>query len=278
MSQLPDIGAPVAENPWGFLRRFTDARIALGRAGVSLPTAPHLAFQRAHALARDAVHMRLDVQALATELEARGYDSLCLSSAAPDRAVYLQRPDLGRRLDEASRERLEVLAAGLQGRPDIAFVIADGLSAQATQRHAVPLLDAIRPSLQQGKLTIAPVILVEQGRVAVADEIGALLGASLAVLLVGERPGLSSPDSLGVYLTFGPRVGRTDAQRNCISNIRREGLSYRAAAHKLHYLITEALRRKLSGVDLKDESEQLALEEGDDGPARRIDFLTRANE
>lgn len=242
--------APVADG-WGFLREFTTARIALGRAGGSLPTRRHLEFQLAHARARDAVHSELDMAALEREIAALGVETIRLHSAAPDRATYLQRPDLGRRLDEDSRRLLE--ERGRDGAA-VAFMVADGLSALAVQRHAPAMLEAILARLDPEEWRIAPVALVEQGRVAISDEIGALLGAEVAVILIGERPGLSSPDSLGIYLTYGPKIGNTDADRNCISNIRAAGLSYAKAAHRLAYLLTAARNRRLSGVDLKDEA------------------------
>lgn len=244
----------VVDNPWQALRRFTPARIALGRAGVSQPTAVQLDFQLAHAQARDAVHRPLDVAALCTEIEALGLATLPLHSAAASRAVYLQRPDLGRRLGEASRDRLQAWASGREmAACDLAFVVADGLSSLAVQRHAVPLLGELLARLPAGR-SLAPVTVVEQGRVAVGDGIGELLGARLVVVMIGERPGLSSPDSLGLYFTWSPRVGRSDAERNCISNVRPEGLGYAEAAVRLVGLLEEALRRGLSGVGLKDES------------------------
>lgn len=245
----------VVVNPWHRLRRFTPARIALGRAGVSLPTRPQLEFQLAHARARDAVHLPFDLARLQDQLQQRSYPTLALHSAATDRHRYLQRPDLGRRLDRASRNRLLEATAQAPAAYDVAFVIADGLSALAVHQNAVPLLEATTAKLRDVGWRIAPVVLVEQGRVAVGDEIGELLGAQLVAVLIGERPGLSSPDSLGVYLTYQPRVGKTDAERNCISNVRPEGLGYPVAAHKLVHLMTEARRRQLSGVRLKDETE-----------------------
>jgi ethanolamine ammonia-lyase small subunit len=236
----------VIENPWTRLRALTPARIALGRAGHAIPTREVLAFQLAHARARDAVHLGLDVADMVAQLRARNLTPLLLHSEAPDRITYLRRPDLGRRLDRASRSRLA------SSEYDLAFVIADGLSALAVHRHAAPLLDAIWPKLDGWN--IAPVCVVEQGRVAIGDEIGERLGAKLAVVLIGERPGLSAPDSLGIYLTYGPLVGATDAQRNCISNIRDQGLSYATAAERLYFLLSEARRRKLSGVALKEDS------------------------
>ena len=229
------------------LRDFTPARVELGRAGVSLPTRALLEFQLAHAKARDAVHLPLAAHSLAGELKQKGIDSISLSSAARDRDEYLKRPDLGRRLSDDSRQRLVPWRADY----DAAFVIADGLSALAVHRHAVPLLDLLLRDLDW---RIAPVAIVEQARVAIGDEIGELLGARMAVVLIGERPGLSSPDSLGAYLTWQPRPSRTDAERNCISNVRTEGLGYAAAAHKLLFLMNEARRLKLSGVRLKEDA------------------------
>jgi ethanolamine ammonia-lyase small subunit len=241
----------VIENPWQSLRALTPARIALGRAGVSQPTRHHLAFQLAHAQARDAVQSTLDINRLCQELRAAGHQTIEVASAAGGRSTYLQRPDLGRKLDQQSVERLEQ-----RGRDtfDVAFVIADGLSALAVQRHAASLLSAVVARLEVADWRIAPVTIVEHGRVAVSDEIGALLGANQSVILIGERPGLSSPDSLGVYLTWNPKIGNTDADRNCISNIHAAGLSYDEAARKLVYLMTEARRRAVSGVTLKDTS------------------------
>jgi ethanolamine ammonia-lyase small subunit len=226
---------------------FTTARVDLGRAGQSLPTRALLEFQLAHAKARDAVHLPLAVNSLAVELKQKGISSITLASVARDRTEYLRRPDLGRRLSVDSGERV----AGLRSEYDAAFVIADGLSALAVHRHAVPLLELLLRDLDW---RIAPVAIVKQGRVAIGDEIGELLGARLVVVLIGERPGLSSPDSLGVYLTWQPRPGLTDAERNCISNIRAEGLSYAAATHKLLFLMNESRRLKLSGVRLKEDA------------------------
>jgi len=247
--------APTVANPWQALRRFTRARIALGRAGTSLPTEPHLEFQLAHARARDAVHHALAIEPLRAALEQRGREVIALRSAAGDRLIYLQRPDQGRRLDRESRSRLEERAGRSKEGFDAVFVIADGLSAFAVEENAVPFLDAMLAKLDPEGWRIAPMAIIEQGRVAVGDEVGQVLGAGMVAILIGERPGLSSPDSMGIYLTYHPRVGTTDAQRNCISNIRREGMSCELAAHKLHYLMSEARRRKLTGVKLKDESE-----------------------
>ncbi len=247
----------VVDNPWSALRAFTPARIGLGRTGISLPTAAQLDFQLAHAQARDAVHRPLDVQVLCREVEALGLASVPLHSAATNRAVYLQRPDLGRQLGAASRHLLEARRtqrqAGGMASHDLAFALVDGLSALAVQRHAMPLLAEVLSRLG-ASWSVAPVAVVEQGRVAVGDGIGELLDAELVVVMIGERPGLSSPDSLGLYLTWEPRIGRSDAERNCISNVRPEGLSYRDAAARLVYLLTGARQRRLSGVALKDDS------------------------
>ncbi len=237
------------------LRDFTSARVALGRAGNSVPTRELLEFQLAHARARDAVQAKLDTEVLALELQPLAGECLLARSAAPDRPTYLRSPDLGRRLSPESRR----LLTERKGQFDAVFIIADGLSALAVQRHARRMLEAILQRLDPFGWKLTPVVLVEQGRVAIGDEIADCLGASQAVLLIGERPGLSAPDSLGIYLTWNPRPGLTDAQRNCISNIRTEGLSCEAAAHTLLWLMTESRQRKLSGVGLREN--QRALEE-----------------
>lgn len=252
---------------WADLRRHTDARIALGRAGHSLPTAPHLAFQLAHAQARDAVHLPFDAAGVSASLQALGLETLVLHSAAGDRATYLQRPDLGRRLDEPSRERLlqwraPRSAAGDETGFDLAFVVADGLSAQAVPAQAVPLLAATLALLAADRAQtwqIAPVAVVGQARVAVGDEVGLALKARCVVVLIGERPGLSSPDSLGLYLTWQPRPGLVDANRNCISNVRPAGLAVDAAAVKLVQMLAAARTRQVTGVTLKDELDEQAL-------------------
>lgn len=258
----------VIPNAWSTLRRLTPARIGLGRAGMSLPTAPHLEFQLAHARARRAVHHALDVAHTVGQIGGLGLACHAASSAAGSRAEYLQRPDKGRRLAPSSREHLAKLRTAGQT-ADVAVVVCDGLSALAIEENAVPFLATLLPALKGAGRTLAPAVVVEQGRVAVGDEVGELLGARLVVVLIGERPGLSSPDSMGLYLTLAPRVGLTDEKRNCISNVRREGLSYEAAAHKLVYLVGEALQRGYSGVELKDEAETLASV----GEAPRTNFL-----
>ena len=238
---------------WADLRRHTPARIALGRSGSSLPTAEVLAFAAAHAQARDAVHLALDVPALAAALHADDWPSLTVASQAASRNTYLRRPDLGRRLDTASAERLAGWAALHSQPPDVALVLADGLSALAAQQHGVDLLRHLRQALA-GVLTLSPVVLASQARVALADEVGMLLQARAVLVVLGERPGLSSPDSLGAYLTVAPRLGRSDAERNCVSNIRPAGLACSAAAGRIAWLLREALRRGLSGIALKDDS------------------------
>jgi len=243
--QRPD---PADAGFWDELRRFTPARIGLGRSGVALPTHEVLAFGWAHARARDAVHAPLDVAALDADLRAAGFEACQVHSSAPDRATYLRRPDLGRQLDAAHHATLQAMPA-----PDLALVVGDGLSSLAVQRHAVPLLVALREQLGD-KFSWSPIVIAQQTRVALGDDIGERLRARLAVMLVGERPGLSSPDSLGIYLTHAPRRGRHDAERNCISNVRPEGLPIAAAAHKLAWHIEQALQRGLTGVGLKDES------------------------
>lgn len=258
---MSDENIPERGDPWRQLRTLTPARIALGRAGTSLPTAAQLDFQYAHAQARDAVHLPMDVAGLSELIHAQGHTIQALHSSAADRNTYLQRPDLGRRLDAASVQQLEALdGKGF----DLAVVIADGLSSLAVQRHAPPMLQRISELAAAEGWSLAPIAVVEQGRVAVADEVAQLLGARMVVIMIGERPGLSSPDSLGLYFTYAPRVGLNDASRNCISNVRLEGLSYAMAAHKLLYLMREAWVRQLSGVNLKDEA-QIPLLEGGSG-------------
>jgi len=237
-----------AKDPWARFRGATRARIGLGRSGDALPTTALLEFQLAHARARDAVHSAVDFDRLAGDLAP--HPVLRVRSAVPDRATYLRRPDLGRRLDPASAASLP---SG--GGWDILFVIADGLSAAAVQTNAAPLIHACLDRL--GSLRVGPVVLAEQARVALGDEVGAILGARLVALLVGERPGLSAADSLGVYLTWEPRPGRADSERNCLSNIHAGGLPIGAAADKLCWLANEAARLKLTGVGLKEDAPSL---------------------
>ncbi len=244
--QPPDnIRPETAAELWARFRRATPARIGLGRAGDALRTDALLDFQLAHAQARDAIHGGVDFSALAARL---GQPTLQVHSAAPDRATYIRRPDLGRRLDAPSRDLLATRRADPAW--DVTFIVADGLSSAAIEDHAANLLHAVLPRLQGWR--ISPVVLAEQARVALSDEIGALLNTRLAVMLIGERPGLSVRNSLGVYLTFGPRPGRADSERNCISNIHADGLGYATAAEKLLWLISESCRLEATGVMLKE--------------------------
>jgi ethanolamine ammonia-lyase small subunit len=241
------------------LRLYTSARVSLGQVGVAVPAKEQLRFQLDHALARDAVRARLDVAALLQALRQRQMEGLALQSAVTEgsaqneRQVYLRRPDLGRRLHADSAGELRQLSSSNEATPDVVFVIADGLSALAVERHALPLLDATRAALDQW--SVGPVCVVSEGRVAIGDEIGAILQARLTVMMIGERPGLSSPDSLGVYITWRPGLGRTDAERNCISNIRHEGLSYRRAAERIVFYMEGAKRLQLTGIGLKENAE-----------------------
>lgn len=248
----------IIKNRWHSLRRYTSARIALGRAGSALPTSVNLQFQLDHARARDAVHLPLDTTALISDLDRTGLQVIKVHSQAVDRSDYLRRPDLGRQLQADDHDTLLRLADN----SDIVIVIADGLSSTAVQRHTNPLLDKLIPALREAGFSIAPIVLVTQGRVAIGDSIAQALGARLSLVLIGERPGLSSPDSLGIYLTYAPRPGRSDAERNCISNIRPpEGLSYAQAVDTCLYLCRNAMQRKLSGVALKDDSVTLEQHE-----------------
>jgi ethanolamine ammonia-lyase small subunit len=260
MSAFMDKPTVDPQNPLLGLRRLTPARIALGRTGTSMPTSAQLDFQYAHAQARDAVHLPFDHAGLSTQLAEIGRASVLLHSAAADRNSYLQRPDLGRKLSDPSAQTLRNYAAANPGGVDLIIVVADGLSALAVHRHTLPFLKRLEEQVLAEGWSVSPVMLVEQGRVAVADEIGELMGAKMTVILIGERPGLSSPDSLGLYFTYNPKVGLTDAFRNCISNVRLEGLSYGMAAHRLVYLMREACRRQLSGVNLKDEAQLQTLD------------------
>lgn len=241
----------ITRDPWSKLRQLTPARIALGRTGASLPTQAVLHFALNHAQARDAVHLPLDRDAVARDITTLGYEVLHARSAAPDRATYLRRPDLGRALLPEDAAHLRT-AAG-EG-SDIVLIVADGLSSAAIHAHAAPFIAAFQQRLGSD-LRLAPVVIATQARVALGDEIGAALKTRLSVMLIGERPGLSSPDSLGLYLTYDPRPGRTDAERNCISNIRAAGLNYDTAAHRLMWHITEAFRLTKSGTALKDMSD-----------------------
>jgi ethanolamine ammonia-lyase small subunit len=245
--------ANVTKDVWENFRRVTPARVALGRAGNAMPTTEVLALALAHARARDAVHIPLDVASMEQTCRALEFDTIPVHSSARDRATYLRRPDLGRRLNRDDAARL----SNSDGPFDISFVIGDGLSSPAVQTNAPLLLDALKPCLQRSGYSVAPVVIAEQARVALGDEIGAALRARMSVVLIGERPGLSSCDSLGVYLTFSPKIGRTDAERNCISNIRAEGLRCDQAAVQLANCLAEARRCQLTGVTFKPGSRLL---------------------
>lgn len=256
----------VVPDPWSALRAHTPANIAIGRTGHSLPTREVLRFGLAHAQARDAVHVPLDTARLASDLGAAGWPSVAVESAVADggpgtRQTYLCRPDLGRRLSQSAARRLDALVATGAAPADLCVVIGDGLSPIAVQTHALPLLEALgarwRDAGRQWSTT--PVVIATQARVALGDDIGERLAARMVLMLIGERPGLSSPDSLGIYATWAPRVGRNDAERNCISNVRVAGLPYATAAFKLAWLIDQAFKRQLTGVALKDESDLVVL-------------------
>ena len=253
----------VTSDPWTDWRSATPARLALGRAGAGMPTDETLRFGWAHAMARDAIHAALDVGRLEAALRADGWDVERVRSRAADRTTYLRRPDLGRQLDAEDAARLrDAVAQRTDGRRcDVCIVVGDGLSSLAVERNAVPLLAALRPHLPPGT-RFAPIAVASQARVALADEVAEIHGAALSVMLIGERPGLSSPDSLGIYLTHAPRRGRNDAERNCISNVRPAGLAYDTAAFKLAWLMREALRLGATGIALKDESDLAVLESG----------------
>lgn len=247
-------GAP-DDSLWAGLRRLTAARIGLQRSGASLATAPLLAFRLAHAQARDAVHAELDVTALAKDLDGLGLPVLSVTSAAADKPTYLMRPDLGRRLSSAG----EATLAAHTGDYDIVFIVSDGLSALATQTHATALITDMVPVLRAQGWRIAPLVIVQQGRVAIGDAIATALGAACAVVLIGERPGLSAPDSMGAYMTWQPGEHTSDADRNCISNIRPAGVSYADAAFKLAHLLNAMRKLGVSGVALKDDSDRLQI-------------------
>jgi ethanolamine ammonia-lyase small subunit len=243
---------PASPRAIGDLRALTPARVALGRSGASLPTSALLDFTLDHARARDAVHAAFDAPALVGGLEELGLRAIAVTSRAGDRGNYLRRPDLGRRLEQVSARRLAEAGDDASGR--LVIVIGDGLSPAAVHAHAIALVRELVPRLASVQIGIGPVVVASAARVALGDEIGELLKASMVAVLIGERPGLSAPDSLGAYLTFAPRTGLTDADRNCVSNIHREGLASDAAAFKIAWLIREGLARGVTGVALKDES------------------------
>jgi ethanolamine ammonia-lyase small subunit len=253
MSDKPP--ATLDDGLWAGLRRLTAARIGLKRTGASLATGPLLDFKLAHARARDAVHEPLEETRLAADLAGLGGPVLTVASAATNRSNYLMRPDLGRRLAPDS----EATLAPHAGRYDVVFVVADGLSARAVQTHAEPTLAAVLPTLRAEGLSIAPPVVVRHGRVAIGDAIAALLGADCVAVLIGERPGLTAPDSMGAYLTWRPGPHTTDADRNCISNIRPDGIGYADAARKLVHMLRAMRARRISGVQLKDDSDRLPV-------------------
>lgn len=242
------------QDSWTSLRSLTSARIALGRSGSSVPLSESLNFKLAHANARDAVYSTLDFNALTTSLTTFNLPLFNLHSRVFFRQEYLQRPDLGRRLNEVSVEQLK---SSPDKNCDVAIILADGLSATAINRHAEGVLSLLIPQLRSSGISIAPLTMVEHGRVAISDEIGELLNVRVALILIGERPGLSAYVSMGAYLTYGPRIGLTDESRNCVANIRPEGLHYPIAVEKILYLIKSSLQLKLSGVKLKDNYTQI---------------------
>ena len=260
MNNIEKIDSNIIENPWALLKDYTDARIGLGRSGVSIPTSHSLAFQLAHAQAQDAVHLPLDVENIVEQLFINDINKetspILLHSQAINRTTYLQRPDLGRRLDKNSSEILKKMKANDNTFYDLSIVIVDGLSSLAIKENAINFIKKLMIALKEDKQkwNLSPFSIVQQGRVAVGDEVGELLKAKISIVLIGERPGLSSPDSLGLYLTWNPKVGLSDASRNCISNIRSEGLSYEEAVKKTMYLLKESRRLGLSGVNLKDRT------------------------
>ena len=252
-----NIDPTISFDPWRNLNQFTTARIGLGRAGISLPTNPYLDFQLAHAQARDAVNIALDLTILAQRINLLGYQSLTLQSQAENQSMYLQRPDLGRLLNKASTEALYLSS---HSQTDIVIVVVDGLSSKAIDKHAVEFLGYLLTKLKETDRNLSPICLVKHGRVAIGDAVAEYLGAKLCIVLIGERPGLSSPDSMGIYFTYQAKVGvSTDADRNCISNIHSNGLTYQQALKKLLFLIQASEKLKLSGVNLKDESTDLTV-------------------
>lgn len=262
-----DLNSNIIENPWALLRDYTDARIGLGRSGVSIPTSHSLEFQLAHAQAQDAVHLPLDVEHIVEQinnnnLNPETYLPILLHSQAINRTVYLQRPDLGRKLNSDSAETLKKINLDKNEPFDLSIVIVDGLSSLAIKENAVNFIERLLSALTNDtqKWKIAPFTIIQQGRVAIGDEVGELLKAKISLVLIGERPGLSSPDSLGLYLTWNPKSGLTDASRNCISNVRSEGLSYEEAVKKTMYLLKESRRLELSGVNLKDRTTNDVIE------------------
>ncbi|MDD5580370.1 MAG: ethanolamine ammonia-lyase subunit EutC [Methylobacter sp.] len=254
-----DNSSLTAEDSWHSLKQFTSARIALGRAGFSLPTKANLDFQLAHALARDAVNIPLDFGKLEQALNALGYKTLPLQTQAESHQIYLQRPDKGRLLNLASMESIQCATQQIEP-PDIVVIVADGLSSNAIEKHAVQFLELLFPRLRRFGYLLSPIALVKYGRVAIGDPVAELFSARMCIVLIGERPGLSSPDSMGIYFTYQAKTGSTDADRNCISNIHKNGLSYGQALEKLLFLVSESDRLQFSGVHLKDETSHTSLD------------------
>ncbi len=250
--------SPDNDGPWAELRRLTAARIGLRRTGASLATGPLLDFKLAHARARDAVHEPLDDARLVEDLAGLGIPVVKVASAARDRKSYLMRPDLGRRLASGAEAAFAPRASG----HDVAFVVTDGLSARAVQMHAQPVLAGVLPALHAEGWRISPLVVVRHGRVAIGDAIAALLHADCVAVLIGERPGLSAPDSMGAYLTWRPSPQTTDADRNCISNIRPDGIGYADAAFKLTHVLRAMRARRISGLQLKDDSDLVLIGSG----------------
>jgi ethanolamine ammonia-lyase small subunit len=249
---------------WSNLKKFTDARIALGRSGCSLPTKAHLEFQLAHARARDSVHSKLNIDKLIQEISNLGLSGIKINSMATDRLTYLKRPDLGRKLSDESKKILLLEKKNF----DLTIIVGDGLSAKAAQNQVIPLLNELLPKLKE-TWKLSSVCIVEGARVAIGDEIGEILQSQIILVLIGERPGLSSPDSLGAYITYNPKIGKNDSERNCVSNIRPEGLDFIAASKKIFYLLNEAITRKITGIGLKDEM----VEEIGQTVKRELSFL-----
>jgi ethanolamine ammonia-lyase small subunit len=239
----------VQHDSWQSLRSLTGARIALGRTGTAIPLRETLRMKLARAHARDAVYSSLETEILKASLEKFMLPVLEVCSQVSNRTEYLQRPDLGRRLSDGDSKMLKEFTKKTY---DVCVVLADGLSAQAINDHAFPVLDALAPLFTETRFKVAPICICSQARVAIADEIGSLLHARLSLILIGERPGLSSPNSMGAYITYKPTVGLTDESRNCVSNIRPEGLSYPVAANKIFYLVQQSLKQLISGVALKE--------------------------
>jgi ethanolamine ammonia-lyase small subunit len=235
------------------LRTFTAARIGLQATGASLATREVLQLAQDHALARDAVQAPFNTEQLRSQLQELGHPVLQVHSRAPDRATYLRRPDFGRQLGAEDAATLSASQLPGSPQPAVVVVIADGLSAAAPGAHALPLIRELA-ALSPARWANVPVVLAKQARVALGDAVGVALQAQLVLVLIGERPGMSAHDSLGAYLTYAPQPGRTDAERNCVSNIRPQGLGYAQAAHQLHWLVDQALTRGVTGIELKDES------------------------